>query len=68
MMLVTAAMQEGYVAAGNALTGARESARHGVVSTGGYPFPEHGSVGLTEAQARRAYDCEAAVSEKGDST
>ena len=60
MMLVTAAMQDGYVAAGNALTGARESVRHGVVSTGGYPFPEHGSVGLTEAQARQAYDCEVA--------
>ena len=56
-MLVTAAMQEGYIAAGNALTGARDPIRHSVVSTGGYPFPEHGAVGLTEAEARESYDC-----------
>ena len=58
MMLVTGAMQEGYIAAGNALTGSRDPVRHKVVSTGGYPYPEHGSVGLTEAKAREAYDCE----------
>ena len=61
MMLVTAAMQEGYVAAGNALNGSSESMRHKVVSTGGFPGPEHGSVGLTEADARKAYDCEVAI-------
>ena len=58
MMLVTGAMQEGYVAAGNALTGTRDVVRHSVVSTGGYPYPEHGSVGLTEAAARQSHDCE----------
>ena len=61
MMLVTGAMHEGYIAAGNALTGARDPVRHGVVSTGGYPFPEHGSVGLTEAKARAARDCEVSI-------
>ena len=61
MMLVTAAMQEGYVAAGNALTGARDGVSHAVVSTGGYPYPEHGSVGLTEAQARQGHDCEVTI-------
>ncbi|MCG8543805.1 MAG: NAD(P)/FAD-dependent oxidoreductase [Alphaproteobacteria bacterium] len=61
MMLVTGAMQEGYVAAGNALTDANDSVRHTVVSTGGYPYPEHGSVGLTEASARKAYDCEVSL-------
>ena len=61
MMLVTGAMQEGYIAAGNALTGARDPVRHKVVSTGGYPYPEHGSVGLTEAQARDSHDCEVSI-------
>ena len=60
-MLVTAAMQEGYVAAGNALTGAWDPVRHAVVSTGGYPYPEHGSVGLSEAKARESYDCEVSL-------
>ena len=60
-MLVTGAMQEGYIAAGNALTGARNPIRHTVVSTGGFPYPEHGSVGLTEAAARRAHDCEVSL-------
>ena len=58
MMLVTGAMQEGYAAAGNALTGTRDAVRHNVVSTGGYPDPEHGAVGLTEATARQSHDCE----------
>ena len=57
-MLVTAATHEGYIAAGNALTGARDTVRHAVVSTGGYPYPEHGSVGLSEAKARESFDCE----------
>ncbi len=58
MMLVTAAMQEGYIAAGNAVSGTRDRVRHRLVSTGGYPFPEHGAVGLTEARAREAHDCQ----------
>lgn len=58
MMLVTGAMQEGYIAAGNALTGRSDPIRHKIVSTGGYPCPEHGSVGLTEADARQSHDCE----------
>ena len=58
MMLVTGAMHEGYVAAGNALNGSTDPVRHQVVSTGGYPYPEHGSVGMTEARARQFHDCE----------
>ena len=68
MMLVTGAMQEGYVAAGNALTGSNETVRHTVVSTGGYPYPEHGSVGLTEAEARKTYDCEIALVQYAENT
>ena len=60
-MLVTAATHEGYIAAGNALTGAQDPVRHAVVSTGGYPYPEHGSVGLTEAKARESFDCEVSL-------
>ena len=60
-MLVPAAMQEGYVAAGNAVVGTRDPVRHQVVSAGGYPFPEHGSVGLTEAEARRQHEVEVAT-------
>lgn len=60
-MLVTAAMQEGYIAAGNALTGAEAPLRHRIVSSGGYPCPEHGSVGLTEAEARQRHEVEVAM-------
>ena len=66
-MLVTSATQEGYVAAGNALRGTQDCVSHQIVSTGGYPFPEHGSVGLTEADVS-ASDCEIATVRYSENT
>lgn len=57
MMLVQSAMQEGIVAAENAVTGAQKNFNHTIVPHGGFTDPEYGSVGLTEQQARAQTDC-----------
>lgn len=57
MMLVQSAMQEGIVAAGNAVTGAQRNFKHTIVPHGGFTDPEYGSVGLTEQQGRAQTDC-----------
>lgn len=57
MMLVQSAMQEGIVAAENAVTGAQKNFKHTIVPHGGFTDPEYGSVGLTEQQARQQTDC-----------
>jgi pyruvate/2-oxoglutarate dehydrogenase complex dihydrolipoamide dehydrogenase (E3) component len=48
-----------HVFAAGDLTG--RTLRHAVVPHGGFTDPEYGSVGLTEEEARREYDCAVAV-------
>lgn len=57
MMLVQSAGSDAIVATENALLDARQAQKHTLVPHGGFTDPEYGSVGLTEAQARTAYDC-----------
>jgi pyruvate/2-oxoglutarate dehydrogenase complex dihydrolipoamide dehydrogenase (E3) component len=61
MMLVQSATYEGNLAAEQAVLGGEHGYRHTIVPHGGFTDPEYGSVGLTESQARQAYDCVAAV-------
>jgi dihydrolipoamide dehydrogenase len=60
-MLVSSAYLEGRVAAENALLGARRRFVHEVVPTGSFTDPEYASVGFTEEEARRRYDCAVAI-------
>ena len=60
-MLVASARLEGYVAAENAVLGARRRVVHDVVPAGSFTDPEYASVGLTEAQGHERYDCAVAV-------
>jgi dihydrolipoamide dehydrogenase len=53
MKLVQSASLEGRIAAENAVLGAREGYRHQIVPHGGFTDPEYGSVGQTEAAARK---------------
>ncbi|MFL5991308.1 MAG: dihydrolipoyl dehydrogenase family protein [Rubrobacteraceae bacterium] len=57
MMLVQSATHEAEVATENAVLDGRRTLRHAVVPHGGFTDPEYGSVGLTEEEARREYDC-----------
>jgi pyruvate/2-oxoglutarate dehydrogenase complex dihydrolipoamide dehydrogenase (E3) component len=62
MMLVQSAMEEGALAAGNAVLGSKRTSGHRIVPHGSFTDPEYGSVGLTEEQARAAHDdCVVAV-------
>ena len=61
MMLVQSANHEGRLAAERAVLGEGPGHRHDIVPHGGFTDPEYGSVGLTEEQAREAYDCAVAV-------
>lgn len=56
-MFVQSAIQQGSVAANNAVLGAEQSYIPRAVATGSFTDPEYGSVGLTEAQAREKHDC-----------
>jgi pyruvate/2-oxoglutarate dehydrogenase complex dihydrolipoamide dehydrogenase (E3) component len=56
MMLVQSAMEEGVLAAGNAVLGSKRTSGHRIVPHGGFTDPEYGSVGLTEEKARAAPD------------
>jgi dihydrolipoamide dehydrogenase len=60
-MLVSSAYLEGRVAAENAVLGPRRRFVHEVVPTGSFTDPEYASVGFTEEEARRRYDCAVAV-------
>jgi pyruvate/2-oxoglutarate dehydrogenase complex dihydrolipoamide dehydrogenase (E3) component len=55
-MLVPQAMQDGWVAATNALRGPPVAIENRVCPTGGFTDPEYASVGLTEAKARETHD------------
>ena len=52
MMLVPQAIQQGFVAATNAVRGASMKALEGVAPIGSFTEPEYAQVGLTERQAR----------------
>ena len=56
LMLVPQALQDGFVAATNAVRGAAMTVDGTVTPTGSFTDPEYGQVGLTEAQARARYD------------
>lgn len=60
-MLAPQAMQSGFVAATNAVTGAAECADHLVNPVGSFTDPEYAQVGLGEAQARAAHDVHVVV-------
>ncbi len=57
MMLVQSAGYEARIAAENAVLGGELRYEHKIVPHGGFTDPEYGSVGLTETQARAAFDC-----------
>jgi pyruvate/2-oxoglutarate dehydrogenase complex dihydrolipoamide dehydrogenase (E3) component len=57
MMLVQSASYEARIAAENAVLDSDRPYRHFIVPHGGFTDPEYASVGLTEVQALREYDC-----------
>lgn len=60
-MLVQSARSEGRIAAENAVLGPFRRFTHEIVPAGSFTDPEYGSVGLTEEEARKHYDCLVAV-------
>ncbi|MFC4311247.1 dihydrolipoyl dehydrogenase family protein [Steroidobacter flavus] len=60
-MLVPQAIQDGWVAATNAVRDTSESLDNVVCPTGGFTDPEYASVGLTETKARETHDIVSAV-------
>jgi dihydrolipoamide dehydrogenase len=60
-MLAPQAMQQGFVAAVNALRGPTMPLGEEVAPTGGFTNPEYAHVGLTEASAREHHDVAVAV-------
>jgi pyruvate/2-oxoglutarate dehydrogenase complex dihydrolipoamide dehydrogenase (E3) component len=61
LMLVPQAIQEGFVAAANAVVGATMKLDYQVSPTGSFTDPEYAQVGLTEAKAREAHDAVVAL-------
>lgn len=61
LMLVPQAIQDGFVAATNAVQGATLTSGHPVSPIGSFTDPEYAQVGLTEAKARESYDVVAAT-------
>jgi dihydrolipoamide dehydrogenase len=61
MMLVQSASYEARIAAENAVLGGDATYRHQIVPHGSFTDPEYGSVGLTEAAARKAGNVAVAV-------
>jgi dihydrolipoamide dehydrogenase len=60
-MLVPQAIQDGWVAATNAVRGTTMTLAAPVCPTGGFTDPEYASVGMTEAKARQTHEIVAAV-------
>ena len=56
LMLVPPAIQEGFLAATNAVRGPTIGLEQGVNTSAGFTDPEYASTGLTEATARETYD------------
>ena len=61
LMLVPPAMQQGFVAATNALLGPTMRLEESVNTSAGFTDPEYASAGLTEAKARETHDIVTAV-------
>jgi dihydrolipoamide dehydrogenase len=61
LMLAPQAMQQGFVAATNAVRGPTMPLWEEVAPTGGFTNPEYAHVGLTEAQAREKHEVAVAV-------
>ena len=61
LMLVPQALQEGFAAATNAVTGEGVTARREINPIGSFTDPEYAQVGLSEAAARAAHPVETAV-------
>ena len=61
LMLVPPAIQEGFVAATNAVLGPTMRLEQGVNTTAGFTDPEYACAGLTEAKARETHDIVTAV-------
>jgi pyruvate/2-oxoglutarate dehydrogenase complex dihydrolipoamide dehydrogenase (E3) component len=61
LMLVPQAIQEGFVAATNAVRGPTMMMEDPVTPIGSFTDPEYAQVGLTEAKARQTYDVVTAV-------
>jgi pyruvate/2-oxoglutarate dehydrogenase complex dihydrolipoamide dehydrogenase (E3) component len=61
LLLVPPALQEGFVAATNAVNGETVTMGDSVNPTGSFTDPEYAQVGLTEARAREAHDIVTAV-------
>jgi pyruvate/2-oxoglutarate dehydrogenase complex dihydrolipoamide dehydrogenase (E3) component len=61
LMLVPQAVQDGFIAATNAVRGATMTLGDQVSPIGSFTEPEYAQVGLTEAKAREAHDVVAAV-------
>jgi pyruvate/2-oxoglutarate dehydrogenase complex dihydrolipoamide dehydrogenase (E3) component len=55
-MLVPQAIEDGFIAATNAVRGATTKLGNQVSPTGSFTEPEYAQVGLTEAKAREAHD------------
>jgi pyruvate/2-oxoglutarate dehydrogenase complex dihydrolipoamide dehydrogenase (E3) component len=60
-MLAPQAMQAGFAAATNAVTGSGSAPREAVSPVGSFTDPEYAQVGLGEAAARRRHDIEVAL-------
>jgi pyruvate/2-oxoglutarate dehydrogenase complex dihydrolipoamide dehydrogenase (E3) component len=67
-MLVPQAVQGGWIAATNAVSGSQDTLDGGVHPTGGFTEPEYASVGPTEARARAAHDVVTAMVHFGETT
>jgi pyruvate/2-oxoglutarate dehydrogenase complex dihydrolipoamide dehydrogenase (E3) component len=63
LMLVPGAVEDGFVAASNAVQGPTHPLEHRVSPSGSFTNPEYGQVGLTEAKARETHDVVTAVAQ-----
>jgi dihydrolipoamide dehydrogenase len=61
LMLVPQGIQEGFVAATNAVLGPKMPLDDGITTTGSFTEPEYAQTGLSEAKARAAHDIVTAV-------
>ena len=61
VMLVPAALEDGFVAATNAVKGSTLALRDRVSPAGSFSHPEYAQVGLTEAKARESHEVVATV-------
>lgn len=56
-MFVQSAAHQARLAAQNSILGAKKVYKPQAIATGSFTEPEYGSVGMTESQAQKEYDC-----------